>query len=86
MLVLSRKVNQKIRVGDVEITIVRLGAAAVRIGIEAPPDVPIVRTELLSGAAGPRGAAGAHRSSEADCRSSRQACCAAPAGPAGVAA
>lgn len=47
MLVLSREVGQKIRVGkDVLITVTRIGRGKVRIGFEAPVEIPIVRTEL----------------------------------------
>ena len=48
MLVLSRKVGERIVVGDkITITVVRLGKGSVRIGIEAPDDMAIVREELL---------------------------------------
>ncbi len=48
MLVLSRKVTETIRIGDdIEITIVRIGPNTVRVGIDAPPHVNIVRGELL---------------------------------------
>ncbi len=58
MLVLSRKEGQKIRVGDdICITIVRVSASVVRIGVEAPEDVVIVREELIPpGQAGKNGA------------------------------
>lgn len=47
MLVLSRKVNERIQVGkQITITVVRIGPNSVRIGIEAPPDLAIVREEL----------------------------------------
>ena len=47
MLVLSRKVGERILVGDkVVVTIVRIGPNAVRLGIEAPKDMNIVREEL----------------------------------------
>lgn len=46
MLVLSRKKNERIKIGDVEIVIVRINGERVRIGIDAPPGVPIVRGEL----------------------------------------
>lgn len=47
MLVLSRKVDERIQVGDdVTITIVRIGPVSVRIGIDAPQHMNIVRTEL----------------------------------------
>lgn len=48
MLVLSRKVGEKIMVGDkVIVTVVRIGPNAVRIGIEAPKKMDIVREELI---------------------------------------
>ncbi|MCX7418817.1 MAG: carbon storage regulator [Planctomycetia bacterium] len=47
MLVLSRKVGERVLVGDnVVITVVRIGPNAVRLGIEAPKDMNIVREEL----------------------------------------
>lgn len=47
MLVLSRKQNERIRVGDsVVVTVVRVSGDKVRIGIEAPPSVRVVRDEL----------------------------------------
>ena len=49
MLVLSRKETESIRVGDsIVITIVRVSGDKVRIGIEAPREVPVIRNELLS--------------------------------------
>lgn len=48
MLVLSRKPGEKILIGDdVTVTIVRIGPNAVRIGIEAPRTMNIVREELV---------------------------------------
>ena len=47
MLVLSRKVDESILVGDrIKIRIVRIQGNRVRVGIEAPEDVRIVRSEL----------------------------------------
>ncbi len=47
MLVLSRKVGEKILIGDqISVTVVRLGQGAVRIGVEAPDDLTIVREEI----------------------------------------
>ena len=47
MLVLSRKPGEKILIGDeVTVTIVRIGPNTVRIGIEAPRNMNIVRKEL----------------------------------------
>lgn len=47
MLVLTRKTTQTIHVGDAVITILQLKGGGVRIGIDAPPAVNIVRGELL---------------------------------------
>ncbi len=47
MLVLSRKERERIRVGDsIVVTIVRVSGDRVRIGIEAPPEVIVLRDEL----------------------------------------
>ena len=49
MLVLSRKVNERIQIGDdITITVVRLSTGSVRIGIEAPSHLTILRDELNS--------------------------------------
>lgn len=48
MLVLSRKVGQEILVGEnITITVVRIGPNTVRIGIEAPKELNVVRSELV---------------------------------------
>lgn len=47
MLVLTRKQNESIVVGDIRITIVRVRGGYVRLGIEAPASVPIFRDEIL---------------------------------------
>lgn len=47
MLVLSRKENERIRLGDsIVVTIVRVSGDKVRLGIQAPPDVLVLRDEL----------------------------------------
>jgi carbon storage regulator len=47
MLVLSRKVGEKILIGNnISVTVVRVGQGAVRIGVEAPQDLAIVREEI----------------------------------------
>jgi carbon storage regulator len=47
MLVLSRKVGERILIGDdIAVTVVRVAQGLVRIGIEAPHDLPIVREEI----------------------------------------
>lgn len=48
MLVLTRKVEQKIRIGkDIVITILRVQGEQVSVGIDAPKHLQIVREELL---------------------------------------
>ncbi|REJ70455.1 MAG: carbon storage regulator [Planctomycetota bacterium] len=47
MLVLSRKESQRIKLGEsIVVTVVRLGRDKVRLGIEAPSDVVVLREEL----------------------------------------
>lgn len=50
MLVLSRKPGERILIGnDVKITVIRIGPNSVRIGIDAPGHLNIVREELCLG-------------------------------------
>lgn len=47
MLVLTRKLNETIKIGDnIEITVVGISGDNVRIGIEAPREVKILRSEV----------------------------------------
>lgn len=47
MLVLSRKVGEKILIGEnISVTIVRVAQGVVRLGVEAPTHLPIVREEI----------------------------------------
>lgn len=47
MLVLSRKESERIRLGDsIVVTVVRVSGDKVRLGIEAPPNVLVLREEL----------------------------------------
>jgi carbon storage regulator len=48
MLVLSRKLGEKIYIGEnICITVVDIDRGKIRLGIEAPRDIPIYRQELL---------------------------------------
>lgn len=47
MLILSRKTNQKIRIGDsIEITVIEVKGDQVKIGVEAPRSVKVFRKEI----------------------------------------
>lgn len=47
MLVLSRKENERIRLGDqIVVTVVRVAGDKVRLGIQAPPHILVLRDEL----------------------------------------
>lgn len=47
MLVLSRRERERIRLGDsIVVTVVRVSGDRVRLGIEAPADVIVLRDEL----------------------------------------
>ena len=47
MLVLSRRENERLRLGDsIVLTIIRIAGDKVRIGVEAPSDLLVLREEL----------------------------------------
>lgn len=47
MLVLSRKIGQQVRIGDnVVVTVLKSQGNTVRVGIEAPREVRVIRAEL----------------------------------------
>ncbi len=53
MLVLTRRTGESLLIGDgVEIQVVRIEGDRVVIGIIAPPDVAVVRSELVRNPAG----------------------------------
>lgn len=50
MLVLSRRLGEEIKVGkDITLKIVDIERGKVRIGVTAPREVPVYRSELLKG-------------------------------------
>jgi carbon storage regulator len=47
MLTLTRKVKQSIMIGDdIKVRVLSIDRAQVRLGIEAPPDLSVFRTEI----------------------------------------
>ncbi|GIW42591.1 MAG: hypothetical protein KatS3mg076_3168 [Candidatus Binatia bacterium] len=47
MLVLTRKLGQSIRIGDsIRIQVVEVRGNQIRLGIEAPPEIRVLREEL----------------------------------------
>lgn len=47
MLILSRKINEKIRIGNtITLTILEIRGDQVKIGVEAPKDVKVFRQEV----------------------------------------
>ena len=49
MLVLSRKLNEEIRIGEnIVVRVIGIKGNQVRLGIVAPTEVPVMREELLT--------------------------------------
>lgn len=47
MLVITRKVGERLLIGDgVAVTVIKVAGGGVRLGIEAPPEMAITREEL----------------------------------------
>lgn len=55
MLVLSRKLNQEIRIGEnIVVRVIGIKGNQVRLGIVAPGEVPVLREEILTKIPTPR--------------------------------
>jgi carbon storage regulator len=49
MLVVSRKVGERVLIGDqISVTVIKVGSGGVRIGIQAPKELAVVREELAN--------------------------------------
>ncbi|MBX5441194.1 MAG: carbon storage regulator CsrA [Solirubrobacteraceae bacterium] len=60
MLVLTRKSNQSIMIGDdIEVSVLSIMGEKVRIGIQAPRDIPVFRREVYLEIQEERGGVGA---------------------------
>lgn len=59
MLILARRIGEKIAIGDnIIVTVIEVRGGKVRLGFEAERDIAIVREERLPSQAPPAGAAG----------------------------
>ena len=48
MLVLTRKIDQRIRIGaDIEVVVLGIDGDHVKLGIQAPRQIPVLRYELV---------------------------------------
>lgn len=67
MLVLTRKLQQSIWIGpDIQVTILAIKGGKVRIGVDAPREVPICRKELEPWEGAEKGLAGVCGTTECD--------------------
>ena len=67
MLVLTRKANQSIMIGDdIEISVLAIMGEKVRIGVDAPRAVPVFRQEVYEEIQQDRNAAGADEREDVD--------------------
>ncbi len=48
MLVVKRRPGERVIIGETVVVVLDVHRGEVRLGIEAPPDVPIVRAELAT--------------------------------------
>lgn len=51
MLILQRKAGESILIGEnIKISIIEIGSDKIKIAVDAPKEIPILRTELLEAA------------------------------------
>lgn len=67
MLVLTREQNESLWIGEHKITVVRVKDGKVRLGVDAAPDVKILRDELRGQAATHDGKALTHEGQAHSC-------------------
>lgn len=48
MLVLSRRLNESIYIGDIEVVIVEISGNQIKLGVRAPAEVPVHRREVYN--------------------------------------
>jgi carbon storage regulator len=67
MLVLTRKQNQSIMIGDdIEVSVLSIAGDKVRIGIQAPREIPVFRDEVYRQLLEQTAAAGSSERAEVD--------------------
>jgi carbon storage regulator len=67
MLVLTRKTNQSIMIGDdIEVSVLAVSRDKIRLGITAPRDVPVFRKEVYVSIKGEDGGSGGDAETVAD--------------------
>tara|TARA_R110000787_G_scaffold4195_3_gene16251 strand:- start:1940 stop:2155 length:216 start_codon:yes stop_codon:yes gene_type:complete len=49
MLVLKRRINQSIMIGSAKVSVCSVKGGVVTLGIDAPNDITIMRTEIIEG-------------------------------------
>jgi carbon storage regulator len=67
MLVLTRKLSQSIMIGDdIEVSVLSISGDKVRIGVQAPREIPVFRNEVYREIREQRMAAGSSERAEVD--------------------
>ena len=67
MLVLTRKRNQSIMIGDdIEVTVLAIAGDKIRLGIQAPREIPVFREEVYREIREQTAAAGSSARAEVD--------------------